>query len=105
VLVCGAGDAGEMAVRWMLMNPEMGYRPVGFLDSDPYKAGRAIHGVEIIGTLEQLGGILEARAIDGIILTGDVLEDTKTRGELIGICQASGRWVRTLRLEFERLER
>src|SRR5690606_7968795 len=28
VLICGAGDAGEMALRWIQMNPQLGYQPV-----------------------------------------------------------------------------
>ena len=59
VLIIGAGDAGEMAVRWLLMNPSIGYRPVGFLDSNPYNSGRQIHGVSILGDFSQIGEIIE----------------------------------------------
>ena len=105
VLICGAGDAGEMAVRWMLMNPSLGYKPVGFVDNDPFKAGRAIHGVEILGDLVQINGILESRTVDGVILTGDVLGDPHTRDQVLDACLARGCWVRSLRLEFEIIER
>ena len=56
--IIGAGDAGEMAVRWILMNPHFGYRPVGFLDEDPFNAGREIHGVGILGGFDQLETLL-----------------------------------------------
>lgn len=101
VLIIGAGDEGEMAVRWILMNPQFGYRPVGFLDNDPYQAGRQIHGINILGTVDQIGEVLEEKMIDGVVLTsdnnisGDDLESVKMS------CQEKGCWIRTLRLEFE----
>ncbi len=36
------------------MNPEFGYRAIGFLDQDPYKIGRQIHGIRILGSPEHL---------------------------------------------------
>ena len=67
VLIIGAGDAGEMVVRWLLMNPSIGYRPIGFLDSNQYNSGRQIHGVPILGDLSQIGEIIEEKDVDGIV--------------------------------------
>jgi UDP-GlcNAc:undecaprenyl-phosphate GlcNAc-1-phosphate transferase len=104
VIICGAGDAGEMALRWILMNPELGYRPVGFLDDDPFKTGRQIHGVDILGSLEQLEAILEEKQVDGIVVTPDASPSDGFQDKVIAVSRAHGRWVRTLRLEFELLE-
>jgi UDP-GlcNAc:undecaprenyl-phosphate GlcNAc-1-phosphate transferase len=104
VLIYGAGDAGEMALRWIQMNPQLGYRPVGFLDDDPYKAGRQIHGVEILGDLDRLEVILAAKHVDGVVvaLDGSHIEPKITK--ILSITRTYGQWVRSLRLEFELLD-
>ena len=104
VLIIGAGDAGEMAVRWILMNPGFGYRPVGFLDEDPFNAGREIHGVGILGGFDQLETLLGQKGVDGVVLTGDERLSVDLIERITSICHARGRWVRTLRLEFELVE-
>jgi UDP-GlcNAc:undecaprenyl-phosphate GlcNAc-1-phosphate transferase len=104
VLICGAGDAGEMALRWILMNPHMDYHPVGFLDDDPFLLGRQIHGVEVLGKLENLEGLLVEKQIDGVIITANILENHELGEQLVTTCRQSGRWVRSLRLDFELVE-
>ena len=93
-----------MAVRWILMNPQLGFRPVGFLDSDPYNVGRHIHGVEIIGGIEKLETILEEKNVDGIVVTVDDRLTDEALQKVLNISRTRGRWVRTLRLEFELVE-
>ena len=53
-LIVGAGDAGEMLVREIERNSGLKYKVVGFVDDDPKKHGRRIHGVEVLGTIDQL---------------------------------------------------
>lgn len=101
VLICGAGDSGEMALRWILMNPQLEYRPVGFLDQDPYMNGRQIHGVEVLGGLEQLETILDGKQVDGVIITAGMQCNGHFMEELVATCHDHECWVRTLRLEFE----
>ena len=104
VLICGAGDEGEMALRWILMNPHLDYHPVGFVDNDPFLTGRQIHGVEILGSLNQLETILEDGKIDGLIITSDALNDGTLANNVLAACRSRGCWVRSLRLEFELVE-
>jgi FlaA1/EpsC-like NDP-sugar epimerase len=65
VLVVGAGRAGQMLVREMVHSPT-GHTPVGFVDDDTMKWDTLIHGVEVIGSVDDLAEIakeLEAEQI------------------------------------------
>ncbi|HDR14016.1 MAG TPA: polysaccharide biosynthesis protein [Desulfobacteraceae bacterium] len=54
IMVIGAGNAGEKAVRDMLDNRSMKMRPVGFLDDDRGKWGKSIHGVRVLGGADSI---------------------------------------------------
>jgi len=47
VVIYGAGDGGELLFRELRNNAELRRVPVGFLDDDPNKAGRLLHGLAI----------------------------------------------------------
>ncbi len=68
VLVVGAGDAGALVVREMRKNPQLNLTPVAFLDDDPAKRRQQIHGVPVVGALDDLGAALDRYAIDEVII-------------------------------------
>ncbi len=104
VLILGGGDAGEMALRWILMNPDFRYKPVGILDSNSLNAGRQIHGIPILGGYEMLKTILKQNKIDGVVLTNEYIQSGTQNDQITALCHHFGCWVRVLRLEFELLE-
>jgi len=104
VVIYGAGDAGEMAARWILMNPQLGLQASGFVDENPYITGRQIHGVSVLGGIEKLKEMLEREEIDGVIIASDVLAEDEVVERVTALCRSHGRWVRVLRLEFELLD-
>jgi UDP-GlcNAc:undecaprenyl-phosphate/decaprenyl-phosphate GlcNAc-1-phosphate transferase len=101
VLLYGATDAGEIALRWILRTPTTGYDVVGFLDDDELKWGSNIHGVNIIGNLTKLDQAVEERQVRGVIVTEEKLLHTAEGESLAADCRAKGIWLRVLRLEFE----
>jgi UDP-GlcNAc:undecaprenyl-phosphate GlcNAc-1-phosphate transferase len=101
VLLYGAEDAGEIALRWILRNPTIGYSVVGFLDDDSLKWGSNIHGVNILGGLNKLDQFIQEKQVRGVIATTDSLLHSSSGEELVSTCREKGIWVRVLRLEFE----
>ena len=68
VLVVGAGDAGELLIRDMLDNAHAHYRPVGLVDDDPIKQKIKIHGVSVVGVIEDIPALTRALAADEIVV-------------------------------------
>ena len=69
VLIYGAGDAGEMIVRAIRNNGSVyDYKPIGFIDDDPNKIGRRIHGVPVMGSRSDLPQILKSNKPDEVLL-------------------------------------
>jgi FlaA1/EpsC-like NDP-sugar epimerase len=54
VLIVGAGHAGEQLVRDMLSDASYNSRPVGFVDDDPVKRNKKIHGIPVVGTIADI---------------------------------------------------
>ena len=104
VLLVGAGDEGEMALRWILRNPEIGYRPVGFVDDDQSLWGRSISSVEILGGSEKISAMIDDKRIEGIIFTSTRFSTQPEMQRIIDLCHQKAVWVRYLKFEFELIE-
>jgi UDP-GlcNAc:undecaprenyl-phosphate/decaprenyl-phosphate GlcNAc-1-phosphate transferase len=68
VLIYGAGDGGELTLRELRNNPELGRRAVGFLDDDPGKAGARIHAVPVLGNLDAVAELLAKHRISEVVV-------------------------------------
>src|SRR4030042_2913494 len=67
-LIVGAGDAGEELLRAIHRKPVTEYEVIGFIDDDPRKQGTLIHGLPVLGTVEELPKICEERNIEEIAI-------------------------------------
>lgn len=68
VVIVGAGDAGALVVREMQKNAQLRLQPVCFLDDDPVKQRQQIHGVPVVGTLNDLARTVLVRRIQEVII-------------------------------------
>jgi len=67
-LIVGAGNTGEALLREIHRMSVAQYDVIGFIDDDPVKQGINIHGIPILGTVEQLPKICKDRNIEEIAI-------------------------------------
>jgi exopolysaccharide biosynthesis polyprenyl glycosylphosphotransferase len=68
VLVVGAGELGKRLVESLQAHREYGFTVIGFLDDDPGKQKRKIHGVPVLGTTRDLEAIAAKQRIDQVMI-------------------------------------
>jgi UDP-GlcNAc:undecaprenyl-phosphate GlcNAc-1-phosphate transferase len=86
VLIYGAGDGGEMVLRELENNPEWHYKPIGFVDDDPLKAGKVIHGLKVFGGNGSLRTICIENGVEEILLSFRIITPERLK-EVREICQ------------------
>ncbi|MGH2968021.1 MAG: polysaccharide biosynthesis protein, partial [Solirubrobacteraceae bacterium] len=104
VLIVGAGDGGRLLLREILRNPDLGLRPVGFVDDDPRKQGvRVDRGLDVLGTTAELAHVLEDVEPDEVLIAIPSAPGT-LRARVVRACRERGVRVRTMPTVFELLQ-
>jgi FlaA1/EpsC-like NDP-sugar epimerase len=101
VLIYGADDIGVLTLQWLLHNPATNYQAIGFLDNDPFKRGRQIQGVDVIGELDDLATLITKYNFQGIILTSHESIESFQKSSAIKICEEHGIWYKCLQIDFK----
>jgi UDP-GlcNAc:undecaprenyl-phosphate GlcNAc-1-phosphate transferase len=69
VLIYGAGDGGEMVLRELNNNPEWQYKCVGFIDDDPLKKDKVIHGLTVFDGNDSLVDLCMRKEIAEVLIS------------------------------------
>ena len=88
-LIVGAGAAGTLLVRQMLMHPKMRMMPVAFVDDDPEKQRKDIYGVRILGTTKDIEKIVQQMGITKVVIAMPSLPNKKLN-EVYDIARKTG---------------
>jgi FlaA1/EpsC-like NDP-sugar epimerase len=92
LLVYGAGRAGSMVAREILTSPEIGYELRGFIDDDPEKWGKEIHGVPVLGGGHELPRFLGPELREMVLAIPSL--DADSRRAILSTCRRGGAHVR-----------
>jgi FlaA1/EpsC-like NDP-sugar epimerase len=88
-VIYGAGSGGDLLARHIAANPKFPYRLAGFLDDDPNKKNRLIHGHKILGSGKDLKKVCEKYEVKTVILAMPSASGTLIRG-VFAQCSESG---------------
>lgn len=89
-LIVGAGHVGQLVARRLIERPELGLRPVGFLDKDPVEREPRAPAIPVLGGSWDLEDVVRDHAVDHVIFTfstapHDVLLRMISRCQNVGI--------------------
>lgn len=92
-LIVGAGHIGRMTARRFLEHPELGLRPIGFLDKEPREVNGSGPTLPVLGASWDFDRVVEEYGVGQVIVTfstapSEVLLRIVNRSEELGIAVA-----------------
>jgi len=100
VLIYGAGDGGELLLRELLNNRGLKYAPVGFIDDDPAKSGKLIHGLKVYGGNGDLNSVCRQHEVEEVLISSSRMTEERLQG-LLGFCRTQNILVKRMRITIE----
>jgi FlaA1/EpsC-like NDP-sugar epimerase len=68
VLIVGAGQAGALIIKEMMQNSNATHWPVAVVDDDYNKINQQLHGVPVVGTVNELVRVANTYRVDAILI-------------------------------------
>jgi UDP-GlcNAc:undecaprenyl-phosphate GlcNAc-1-phosphate transferase len=102
VLIYGAGDGGELLLRELQNNRALKYAPVGFVDDDPAKYGKVLHGLKVYGGNGDLSAICRRHDVDEVLISSSHMTEERLQ-EIRDFCRSQEIDVKRMRITIEDL--
>ncbi|HAF22532.1 MAG TPA: hypothetical protein DCK93_06395, partial [Blastocatellia bacterium] len=78
--------------------------PVGFLDDDPAKSGKVIHGLKVFGGNGDLNLVCRQQEVDEVLISSSRMSEERLQ-EILASCGAQDIAVKRMRITIEDLTR
>ena len=89
VAILGAGSAGATLAREIQTKPGLGLEVICFIDDDPHKIGKSMHGRQVVGSRRELAEIVSRLSIDKCIIAMPSASPAAIK-ETVGVLRGSG---------------
>lgn len=94
-LIVGAGSAGAAIIDEMEKHPQSVYKSICLVDDNPFKLGKRIRDVKIVGTTNDITYICKKYSIETIVFAIPACDD-ENRKRILDICASTGCALKTL---------
>ena len=89
LLIIGAGDCAEKIFRELRDNVRLKYNVVGFLDDNPVKLGKKIHGIPVVGYIKDIKAVAKLARVDETLIAISSASSNQMR-TIVAHCKESG---------------
>ena len=103
ILIYGAGDAGELLLRELINNRDLQYAPIGFMDDDPKKQGKVIHGFRVFGGNGLLTRIVTEHKIEQILISSPRISEDRIN-EILRACEARNIQLKRMTIRIDNID-
>ena len=86
VLIVGAGEGGNLVLREIRRNPQMGLDVLGFVDDDPSKQRLYIQGVRVLGRVEAIPQLVRQYRVQRVLIAIPTANGDQIR-HIVNACQ------------------
>lgn len=104
VLIFGAGDGGEMVYRELMNNPQWKMTAVGFVDDDPRKVNKKIHGLTVFDGALSLTELCRREKVSELLISARDVSPERLR-EIRDACDLAEVAVKKAEIRIEPLEK
>ena len=102
VVVYGADDAGIVALREVVGQPDSLSRMIGFVDDDITRHGTRVHGYMVLGGYENLLSLIQTDRVDTVVLCTNLVDAVRLT-ELKHVCADQGVALSRMQVDMQRL--
>ena len=88
ILLIGAGRAGVMTAREIFSRGGLSFAVKGFVDDDPNKQGAVIHGVKVLGKIDNLPQLASQLSVSEVVITLAQITRPQMR-RILDICESA----------------
>lgn len=103
VMIYGAGDGGEMVLRELNNNPEWNLLCVGFIDDDPRKTDKVIHGLKVFDGNSQIAEICREKDIAEVLISARNMRAEQLKN-LRDVCRENNILLKRAQMKIEPVE-
>lgn len=89
LLIIGAGNCGEKIFREIHNNTSLRYKVIGFMDDNPAKRGLKIHGIPVLGYIDELESTAKRLKADELLIAIPSASSTVMRN-VVDKCKKTG---------------
>lgn len=89
LLIIGAGHTGQALARELQNSPGLNYQPIGYLDDDPRKVNRRMHGLRVFGSVTELEAQIRERGVNAVAIAIPRASGSVVRS-IVATCQSAG---------------
>jgi FlaA1/EpsC-like NDP-sugar epimerase len=94
IMLIGAGMAAQIVIR-EIVRLKNSHEVIGCVDDDRTKAGIKIHGIPVVGTIDQLPALLSAHPVDEVLIAVPSATG-KQMQRFVQICEQAGARYKTV---------